>query len=100
VLVMALATDGTDGPTEAAGGLVDGDTVRSARAQGWEAETALQANDSYHLLDAVDALIRTGPTGTNVNDLLVVLADDGAGPQPPAESEAAAADGPTSAVEQ
>lgn len=73
VLVMALATDGTDGPTDAAGAIVTGETIARAREEGLDARAALEANDSYHFFDALDALIRTGPTGTNVNDLLFVL---------------------------
>ena len=77
VLVMALATDGTDGPTDAAGAIVTGETVARARALGLDPRAALEANDSYSLFDALgdrpSGLIRTGPTGTNVNDLLLVL---------------------------
>ena len=77
VLVMALATDGTDGPTAAAGAIVTGETVARARALGLDPRAALEANDSYSLFDALgdrpSGLIRTGPTGTNVNDLLLVL---------------------------
>ena len=71
--LMALATDGTDGPTDAAGAVVDGETAARARALGLDLHTALDNNDAYPALDAVDALLRTGPTGTNVNDLLVML---------------------------
>ncbi len=73
VLVMALATDGTDGPTAAAGAIVTGETVARARALGLDPGAALEANDSYPFFDALGDLIRTGPTGTNVNDLLFVL---------------------------
>ena len=73
VLLMALATDGTDGPTDAAGAIVDGGTAARARALGLDPLAALANNDAYPLLDAVGALLRTGPTGTNVNDLLVIL---------------------------
>ncbi len=73
VLVMALATDGTDGPTDAAGAIVTGETIARARKLGLDPQAALQANDSYPLFDALDNLIRTGPTGTNVNDLLFVM---------------------------
>jgi len=73
VLVIALATDGTDGPTDAAGAIVTGETVARARAMGLDPRAALEANDSYAFFDALDDLIRTGPTGTNVNDLLFVL---------------------------
>ncbi len=73
VLVMALATDGTDGPTDAAGAVITGETVSRARALGLAPQAALEANDSYAFFDALGDLIRTGPTGTNVNDLLFIL---------------------------
>ncbi len=76
VLVMALATDGTDGPTDAAGAIVTGETIACARERGLDARAALEANDSYHFFDTLGDLIRTGPTGTNVNDLLFVLVGD------------------------
>ncbi len=75
VLVMALATDGTDGPTDAAGALVSGETVSRARALGLDPQAALAANDSYALFDVLGDLIHTGPTGTNVNDLLFILVE-------------------------
>ena len=70
---MALATDGTDGPTNAAGGLVDGGTVARARAAGIDAARALNDNDSHAFLSAAGDLIATGPTHTNVNDLYVAV---------------------------
>lgn len=73
ITVAALATDGGDGPTDAAGAVVDGDTVRRAADRGQDAVAALAANNAYPLLDAASALVRTGPSGTNVNDLLMVL---------------------------
>lgn len=75
VLVMPLATDGTDGPTDAAGAIVTGDTIARANEQGLDAWAALDNNDCFHFFDALDppGLIRTGPTGTNVNDLLFIL---------------------------
>ncbi len=72
-LLMALATDGTDGPTEAAGGLVDGGTVARIRAAGLDPQALLADNDAYRALEAAGDLLITGPTGTNVNDLLVLL---------------------------
>ncbi|HEY8742125.1 MAG TPA: DUF4147 domain-containing protein, partial [Chloroflexota bacterium] len=65
ISLAALATDGGDGPTDAAGAVVDGDTVRRAAALGLDARAALERNDAYPLLDATGALIRTGPSGTN-----------------------------------
>ena len=73
VSILALATDGTDGPTDSAGGIVDGETAAAVRATGIDPAGALAAHDSYPALEAGGALLRTGPTGTNVNDLLVIL---------------------------
>ncbi len=73
VTIMALATDGTDGPTDAAGAVVDGRTASRARERGWDLRQVLQENNSYPLLADVGALLKLGPTGTNVNDLLVLL---------------------------
>ena len=72
-LVFALGSDGTDGPTDAAGGIVDGTTLTKLRDAGIDIDKALANNDSYNALKAVDSLIITGPTGTNVNDVAVVL---------------------------
>jgi glycerate 2-kinase len=74
-LIMALATDGTDGPTDGAGAIVTGKTMARARELGLDARAALEANDSYRFFDGLGDLIRTGPTGTNVNDLLFVLVE-------------------------
>ncbi|MGC9394064.1 MAG: glycerate kinase type-2 family protein [Anaerolineae bacterium] len=71
--LLALATDGTDGPTDAAGAIVDGRTAEIARASGWNPVATLADNNAYPLLDAVGALLRTGPTGTNVNDITVLI---------------------------
>jgi hydroxypyruvate reductase len=70
---LALDTDGNDGPTDAAGGLVDGTTAARIREGGVDPAEALDENDSYRALEAGTSLVRTGPTGTNVNDLRVVL---------------------------
>ena len=67
--LCAVDTDGVDGPTDAAGAIVDRDTVGDRR----RARSALEAHDAYDYLDGRDALVRTGPTGTNVNDLRVML---------------------------
>ena len=72
-LIFSLGSDGTDGPTDAAGGLVDGATKARLEAAGLTIHQVLAENDAYHALDQVDGLIRTGPTGTNVNDVAVVL---------------------------
>ncbi len=71
--VFSVGSDGTDGPTDAAGGYVDGDTAAALTARGLDAGAVLADNDAYHALQAVDGLIVTGPTGTNVNDVAVVL---------------------------
>ena len=73
VLVFSVGSDGTDGPTDAAGGMVDGDTARRLAEQGVDIARALADNDSYHALERADGLIVTGPTGTNVNDVAVAL---------------------------
>lgn len=72
-LVFSLGSDGTDGPTDAAGGWVDGLTMDRFAEKGISVDAVLQDNDAYHALKAVDGLIMTGPTGTNVNDLSVLL---------------------------
>ena len=71
--VFSVGSDGTDGPTDAAGGYVDGDTRDALRAQGVEIDAVLRENDAYHALARTDGLIITGPTGTNVNDVAVAL---------------------------
>lgn len=73
--VFSFGSDGTDGPTDAAGGYVDGNTVNKLKTAGIDIDAILADNDAYHALKAVDGLIMTGPTGTNVNDLAVVLID-------------------------
>jgi len=69
VLLAALATDGEDGPTDAAGGVVDGATCARLHALGLDPDEGLRRNDSYTALQLLDDLLITGPTGTNVNDL-------------------------------
>jgi hydroxypyruvate reductase len=70
---LAVDTDGADGPTDAAGGLVTGETAAAIRENGVDPYQALDENDSYRALRAGKALVSTGSTGTNVNDLRVVL---------------------------
>lgn len=72
--LVALATDGEDGPTDAAGAVVTGETLARARQSGLDPQVHLRQNDSYHLFAALDDLILTGPTGTNVNDLVFLFA--------------------------
>ena len=71
--VFSVGSDGTDGPTDAAGGYVDGDTVSELRKQGLNVDAVLQNNDAYHALEKTGGLIITGATGTNVNDVAVAL---------------------------
>lgn len=71
--VFSFGSDGTDGPTDAAGGYCDGETRAALAAKGISIPDVLQQNDSYHALQACGGLILTGPTGTNVNDLSVLL---------------------------
>ncbi len=75
VVVLCIATDGGDGPTDAAGALIDGDTVTRAVRLGLDPLAYLADNDSYTLLKELGELVVTGPTGTNVNDLCIILAD-------------------------
>jgi len=74
VMVLAAGTDGTDGPTDAAGAFADGETLDRARKAGLDPEALLANNDSYRLFDRLGDLLRTGPTGTNVNDIVIGLA--------------------------
>ncbi len=71
--VFSVGSDGTDGPTDAAGGYVDGDTEKELKDLGLTIDSVLQDNDAYHALQKVGGLIMTGPTGTNVNDVAVAL---------------------------
>ena len=71
--VFSVGSDGTDGPTDAAGGYVDGNTAAALAAQGLEVPDVLHRNDAYHALQTVGGLLTTGPTGTNVNDVAVAL---------------------------
>jgi len=73
VTVVTLATDGTDGPTDAAGAIVDGTTTRKAAERGLSPLAYLQNNDSYTFFQALGDLLITGPTNTNVNDLVFVF---------------------------
>ena len=73
VVISSIGTDGRDGPTDAAGGMVDGGTVARLRGQGIDPERCLAENDSYQALSKAEDLIITGPTGTNVADLCFVV---------------------------
>ena len=76
VAVFSVGSDGTDGPTDAAGGYVDGSTMESLRSAGVSFNRMFDDNDCYHILETCAGLIKTGPTGTNVNDFSVVLIDN------------------------
>jgi len=71
--VFSVGSDGTDGPTDAAGGYADGDTCGELLEQGIVIDEVLHDNDAYHALQKSGGLIMTGPTGTNVNDVAVAL---------------------------
>ncbi len=79
VCVASFGTDGTDGPTDAAGGVVDGGTLDRAREQGRNPLVDLRRNDSYHFLAVAGDLLVTGPTGTHVNDVVLALVLPGSG---------------------
>jgi glycerate 2-kinase len=72
-VVASLSTDGVDGPTDAAGAIVDGDTVERAKRLGLDVEQFLAENDSYGFFSRLGDLIVTGPTGTNVNDISLII---------------------------
>ena len=73
IVVTSLGTDGVDGPTDVAGAVADGDSIKKARAMGLDPAASLSNNDSYRFWKALGALVRTGPTGTNVMDVIVAL---------------------------
>ena len=74
LVIASVGTDGEDGPTDAAGAFADGDVARAIAASSLDIGRALARCDAYPLLDAAGGLICTGPTGTNVADLRLVLA--------------------------
>jgi glycerate-2-kinase len=73
ITFLAGGTDGTDGPTDAAGAIVDGDTIREARGKALDPEEHLSRNDSYTFFKKAGGLLITGPTGTNVMDLYIAV---------------------------
>jgi glycerate 2-kinase len=79
---LSQGTDGVDGPTDAAGGLVDTTTLARAQAAGVDPAASLADNDAYHALGRLDDLVRTGPTDTNVGDLQVLVIGDPVSPAP------------------
>ena len=76
IAMISVGSDGTDGPTDAAGGYVDGDSYGQLQTIGIDYDYVLNNNDAYHGLSAINGLIFTGPTGTNVNDVAIVLIDE------------------------
>lgn len=74
ICCLSFATDGEDGPTDAAGGIVNGQTLLCGEEQSLSAQRFLRENNSYEYLNAVGGLIKTGPTGTNVNDITLLFA--------------------------
>ncbi|MDR2657534.1 MAG: glycerate kinase, partial [Oscillospiraceae bacterium] len=72
-VLFSVGSDGTDGPTDAAGGIVTGEFARQCREASVSIDAYLSDNDAYHILQRMGGLITTGPTGTNVNDLTVLL---------------------------
>jgi glycerate-2-kinase len=75
ITLLSAGTDGTDGPTDAAGAIIDGGTIERAEAVGINPGDYLKNNDSYHFFKAAGGLFITGPTGTNVMDLQIILLD-------------------------
>jgi glycerate-2-kinase len=73
ITLLSAGTDGIDGPTDAAGAIVGGGTVPLAQQLGLDPAAFLKANDSYPLLERCGALLRSGPTGTNVMDLQIIV---------------------------
>ena len=76
IVILSAGSDGTDGPTDAAGGIVDGLTWEKISAAGREPMEMLEDNDSYNALSISGSLFKTGPTGTNVNDLVIALGEN------------------------
>lgn len=77
ITLLSAGTDGTDGPTDAAGAFADEATLRNAEARGLSPDACLRDNDSYHFFKPLGGLFITGPTGTNVMDMQIVLIDGG-----------------------
>jgi hydroxypyruvate reductase len=75
VVVLSAGTDGTDGPTDAAGALADSTTLMRAAKKGLDPAVYLENNDSYHFFEELGDLYKTGPTNTNVMDIRIVLVE-------------------------
>lgn len=73
--LLVLATDGTDGPTDAAGAIVNHETISEARKRGLDGQAFLDNNNSYNFFEAMELLIKTGPTNTNVNDVVMLFVE-------------------------
>ncbi len=80
--IFSAGTDGIDGPTDAAGAIADERTLDRARALGLDARRFLANNDSYHFFEKLEALVKTGPTGTNVMDVRIILVPRRKGSEP------------------
>ncbi len=77
MVVLSAGTDGTDGPTDAAGAIVDPQTIGRAALAGADPGEYLRNNDAYHFLEKTGDLFKTGPTNTNVMDLRIMLIGPG-----------------------
>jgi hydroxypyruvate reductase len=75
VTILSCGTDGTDGPTDAAGAIVDTDTVRHAKSMGLNPQKALEDHNAYPFFNTLGALVKTGPTNTNVMDIQIAIID-------------------------
>ena len=73
ILMASIGTDGTDGPTDAAGAIADGTTVRNAGERDIDITEYISNNDSYHFFQKINDLIITGPTNTNVMDIRIII---------------------------
>jgi glycerate-2-kinase len=76
ITLLSAGTDGTDGPTDAAGAVVDGHTISEGISKGLDPEEYLKNNDSYNFFKEIDSLLITGPTGTNVMDIQIIIVGD------------------------
>ena len=73
ILMLSASTDGTDGPTDAAGAFCNEHSIRKAEAKGLDVDEFLEDNDSYHFFKKIGGLVKTKPTGTNVMDIHLIL---------------------------
>lgn len=73
ITLLSAGTDGTDGPTDAAGAIVNGNTIKKVKELNLNPQKYLDNNDSYNLFKIIGGLFTTGPTGTNVMDLQIVI---------------------------